>query len=148
MISNHNFYFIVVNRFLSFWTAEDRSYQNHQMKLIIIDLSRSRKNQNTIEKNEFYEWKIWRTIIKTMNENSFICIKINSWFQYNRALSALFFIIINFNSWFFEQNLRQHLFLSPILYRPNFNSWFFEIKRSLRQHSFLSSTHTGQHLIS
>ena len=73
-----------------FWTAEDRSYRNYQMKLIIIGSSESKENQNTIEKNEFYEWGIWRTIIKTMNKNSFICIKINSWFH--RALSAFFFI--------------------------------------------------------
>ena len=89
---------------LFFWTAEDRSYRNHQMKLIIIDFSGFRENQNTIEKNEFYEWKIWRTIMKTMNENSFICIKINCWLR--KVSSALFFIIdfvqINFfNSWFF-----------------------------------------------
>ena len=41
--------------------------------------SESRENQNTIEKNEFYEWGIWRTIMKTISGNSFICIKINSW---------------------------------------------------------------------
>ena len=73
--------------------------------------SKSRENQNTVEKNEFYEWKIWKTIMKTMNENNFICIKINSWFQYDKVPSALlfikrfffinhfFFIIIYFNSW-------------------------------------------------
>ena len=110
MISNYDFYFIVVDRFFSFWTTEDRSYRNHQMKLIIIGLSRSKKNQNTIEKNEFYEWEIWRTIMKTMSENSFICIKINSWLPpdliwSNEAPSAL--LSINrlppyhhhFNSW-------------------------------------------------
>ena len=53
--------------------------------------SGSRKNQNTIEKNEFYEWKIWRTIMKTINKNSFICIKINSWLR--RIPPALFSII-------------------------------------------------------
>ena len=147
IISNYDFYFIVVNHFF-FWTAEKRSYRNHQIKLIIIDFSRSRENQNTIKKNEFYEWKIWRIIMKIMNENSFICIKINNWFQYDKAPSAFFFIIINFNSWFFEQSFRQHFFLSSISYRSNFNSWFFEIKRSLRQHLFLSSIHTDQHLIS
>ena len=72
---------------LSFWTAGDRSYRNHQMKLIIIGLPGSRENQNTVEKNEFYEWRIWRTIMKTMSENSSICIKINSWFH--RAPPAL-----------------------------------------------------------
>ena len=76
----------------SFWTAENKSYRNHQIKLIIIDFLRSKENQNTIKKNEFYEWKIWRIIMKTMNENSFICIKINSWFQYDRTSSASFFI--------------------------------------------------------
>ena len=54
--------------------------------------SKSRKNQNTIEKNKFCEWKIWRTIMKIMNENNFICIKINSWFQYDRIPPAFFFI--------------------------------------------------------
>ena len=63
--------------------------------------------------------------MKTMNENNFICIKINNWFQYDRIPSAFFFIIINFNSWFFEQSFRQHFFLSSISYRSNFNSWFF-----------------------
>ena len=125
MISNHDLYFIVMDRFLSFWTAEDRSYRNHQMKLIIIGLSGPRENQNIIEKNEFYEWKIWRTIMKIMNENSFICIKINSWPQYDRTSSAFLSIIINFNSWFSEQGFRQHFFLSSVSYRPNFNSWFF-----------------------
>ena len=42
--------------------------------------------------------------MKIMNENSCICIKINSWFQYNKASLAFLFIIgfvsINFfNSW-------------------------------------------------
>ena len=80
MISNHDFYFIVVNRFLSFWTAKDRSYRNHHQSISkkVVTSSKFKKNQNTIEKNEFYEWKIWRTTMKTMNENSFICIKINN----------------------------------------------------------------------
>ena len=61
-----------------------------------------RENQNTVEKNEFYEWGIWRTIMRTMSENSFICIKINSWFR--RAPSALLSttgpVQVNlFNSW-------------------------------------------------
>ena len=86
-------------------------------------LSKPRENQNTIEKNEFYEWKIWRTIMKTMNENNFICIKINNWFQYDRIPSASLSTIINFNSWSFEQSFRQHSFLSSAPYRPNSNSW-------------------------
>ena len=40
-----------------------------------------KENQSTVEKNEFYEWGIWRTIMKTMSGNSSICIKINSWSQ-------------------------------------------------------------------
>ena len=81
MINNYDFYFIVVDRFFFFWTGEDRSYRNHQRKLIIIDLSGPRENQNTVERNGFYEWGIWRTIMRTMSENSFICIKINSWLR-------------------------------------------------------------------
>ena len=84
--------------------------------------SKFNKNQNTIEKNEFYEWKIWRTIMKTMNENSFICIKINSWFQYDKISPAFLFIIdsvsINFfNSWPFSDQIRsdQTKILSALL---------------------------------
>ena len=77
--------------FFSFWTAENRSYRNHQMKLIIIGPSRPKENQNTVEKNEFYEWEIWRTIMRTMNENSFICIKINSWFSTKDPASTPFY---------------------------------------------------------
>ena len=101
MISNHDFYFIVVDRLLSFWTAEYRSYQNHHQSISkkIVTPSESKKNQNTIEKNEFYEWRIWRTIMNTMNENSFTCIKINSWLQYDRASPALLSITIDFHSW-------------------------------------------------
>ena len=99
MISNHDFYFIVVDRFSSFWTAGNRSYRNHQMKLIITDPPRPRKNQDTIKKNEFYEWKIWRTIMGTMDKNSSICIKINSWPQYDRAPPAPLPTTTNFNSW-------------------------------------------------
>ena len=80
---------------LSFWTAENKSYRNHQMKLIIIDSSKSEKNQNTIEKNEFYEWEIWRTIMKIINENSFICIKINNWFS-TIKFRQHFFLSIDF----------------------------------------------------
>ena len=74
------------------------------MKLIIIGPSGPRENQNTIEKNEFYEWGIWRTIMGTMGGNSSICIKINSWPQYYRAPPALLLITgpvpANlFNSW-------------------------------------------------
>ena len=105
MISNHDFYFIVVNRFFFFWTAENKSYWNHHQLILkkIVTSPKLKKNQNTIEKNKFYEWKIWRIIIKTMNENNFICIKINSWFH--RVSSAfffhkrLFFYHHHFNSW-------------------------------------------------
>ena len=80
MISNYDFYFIVVDRLLSFWAAEDRSYRNHHQSILkkVVTPSKSKENQDTDEKNKFYEWKIWRTIMKTMNENSSICIKINS----------------------------------------------------------------------
>ena len=82
----------------SLWIAFSLSEQLKMNRIEIIKwnwssstFSRPRENQNTIEKNEFYEWKIWRTIMKTMNENSFICIKINSWPQYDRTPSALLF---------------------------------------------------------
>ena len=100
--------------------------------------SEFRKNQNTIEKNEFYEWEIWRTIMKIMNENNFICIKINSWFR--KASSAFFFIIdfvqINFfNSWFslWSDQIRSNEdFVSISFYHrlhtdQHFNNWPFEI---------------------
>ena len=103
MISNYDFYFIVVNRFFFFWIAENKSYQNHQMKLIIINSSKLKKNQNTIEKNEFYEWKIWRTIMKIMNKNNFICIKINSWFNTIKFRQHFFLSITIFLSLSFQQ---------------------------------------------
>ena len=127
MISNHDFYFIVVNRFFFFWTAENRLYRNHQMKLIIIDLSKSKENQNTVEKNEFYEWRIWRTIMKTMNENNFICIKINSW------LSTKNFASISFYHRFRTDQFFQQLIFFSDLIRSD------QIKRRFRQHFFLSS---------
>ena len=118
----------------SFWTAEDRLYRNHQMKLIIIDFSESRKNQNTIEKNEFYEWKIWRTIMKIMNENNFICIKINSWFRKIEPRQHLFLTSVHTDQ-FFQQLIffwSNENFASTSFYHrfhtdQHFNSWFFEI---------------------
>ena len=125
--------------------------------------SKLRKNQSTIERNEFYEWKIWRTIMKTMNENNFICIKINSWFQYDRIPSVFFSIkrfffisIIFFLSSFiltanpFSDLIRSNEdFVSISFYHrfhtdQHFNSWLFKIKRKPRQHSFLSSIYTDQ----
>ena len=157
MISNHDFYFIVVNRFSSFWTAGDRSYRNHQMKLIIIGSPESKKNQNTIEKNEFYEWKIWKTIMETINENSFICIKINSWLSTIGPRQHPFLSSAHTGQFFqqlalppiwldgIKRELRQHFFLPPIPYRSIISTAdSFEIKRGSRQHSFLSSAHTGQ----
>ena len=89
------------------WIVSKSSNEIYHHRLFL----RSRENQNTIEKNEFYEWGIWRTIMKIMNENSFICIKINSWFQYDRASSAFLFIIdfvsVNFfNSWSLSDQIR------------------------------------------
>ena len=122
-------------------------------------LSRFKENQNTIEKNEYYEWEIWRTIMKTMNENNFICIKINSWFQYDRVSSAFFFIIdfvsINFfNSWFFSDQIRSDqtkissTFFSIIDFvQINFfNSWFFfDQMKIFVSTSFYNRSHTDQH---
>ena len=118
-------------------------------------LSKPRENQNTIEKNEFYEWKIWRTIMKTMNENNFICIKINSWFQYDKVPSAFLFIkrFFFYQSLFFYHHLFQQLALLPDLIRSNgdfvsthfyhrshtdqhFNSWFLEINENSVSISF------------
>ena len=67
MISNHDLYFIVVDRLSSFWTAEDRSYRNHHQSISkkVVTPPEPRENQSTIEKNEFYEWEIWRTIMET-----------------------------------------------------------------------------------
>ena len=114
-----------------------------------------RENQNTIKKNEFYEWEIWRTIMKTMNENNFICIKINSWFQYDRVPSAFFSIkrFFFYQSRFFYHHLFQQLAFSSDLIRSNedlvsthlyhrfhtdqhFNSWFFEINENSASISF------------
>ena len=101
-------------------------------------LSGPKENQNTIEKNEFYEWKIWRTIMRIMSENSSICIKINSWFR--RAPSASLPIIgpvqVNFfNSWpppWFDQiRSNEGSVNTPFYHRfhtdQHFNSWSFEI---------------------
>ena len=145
IISNYDFYFIVVNRFFSFWTAENKSYRNYQIKLIIIDSSKFKKNQNTIEKNEFYEWKIWRIIMKTMNENNFICIKINNWFSTKGLVSTFFYHRFRTNQFFqqlifFDQMKISSAFLSIIDFiQINISTAdFFEIKRKFRQHSFLS----------
>ena len=122
--------------------------------------SKPKKNQSTIEKNEFYEWEIWRIIMKIMNENNFICIKINSWFQYDRVPSAFFFIkrFFFYQSSLFYHHLFQQLAPSSDLIRSNgsfasihfyhrfhtdqhFNSWLFEINENfvstLSYHRFI-----------
>ena len=125
----------------SFWTAEDRSYRNHQMKLIIIDPSGPRENQNTIEKNEFYEWGIWRTIMRTMSENNSICIKINSWFRRTPSapLPTIGPVQANlFNSWppsWSDQiTSNEGPVSTPSYHRPHtdqhFNSWPPEINEN------------------
>ena len=121
--------------------------------------SRPKKNQNTVEKNEFYEWEIWRTIMKIMNENNFICIKINSWSQYDKAPSAFLFIIdfvsINFfNSWFLSDQIRSNqtkissafFFIIDFVQTNLFNSWFFfDQMKIFVSTSFYHRFHTDQH---
>ena len=94
--------------------------------------------------------------MKTMNENNFICIKINSWFEYDRVPSTLLFIIdfvqINFfNSWpssdliWSDQTKISQAPLSIIDFiQINISIADLSIKWKLRQHLFLPSTHTGQ----
>ena len=102
---------------LSLWTAFSLSEQLkiNRIKIIKWNWSLSispkpKENQSTIEKNEFYKWEIWRTIMRIMNENNFICIKINSWPQIEfrqqffisnvfLSINHSFSIIIHFNSW-------------------------------------------------
>ena len=102
MISNHDLYFIVV----------DRSSLSERLKIDRTEIIRWNWSSSAfrglgkikiqLKKNEFYEWGIWRTIMKTMSENSSICIKINSWFH--RVPSALFSINrLSFYSIFFYQ---------------------------------------------
>ena len=94
-------------------------------------LSKPRENQNTIEKNEFYEWKIWRTIMKTMNENNFICIKINSWLSTIELRQHPFLSSIHTDQ-FFQQLVflwSNESFASTLFYHrfhtnQHFNSWF------------------------
>ena len=122
----------------SFWTAEDKSYRNHQMKLIIIGPPRPKKNQDTVEKNEFYEWEIWRAIMKIMSENSFICIKINSWLStkdlvsisfYHRPRTDQFFQQLAF---FWSDLISSNgssvsiFFYHRFHTDQHFNSWFFD----------------------
>ena len=118
-----------------------------------------KKNQNTIEKNKFYEWKIWRTIMKTMNENNFICIKINSWFHKISSafffikrffLSIIFFYHHHFNSWFSSDLIWLNEVSSALIFIIDFIQInistvdFFLIKRKSRQYFFLSLIHTDQ----
>ena len=89
--------------------------------------------------------------MKTMNENSFICIKINSWlstigFRQHFFLSIDFFFIIIISTadlpliWSDQTRFSQHSFLSSISYRSTLqqltffdqtkaSSAFFSIKR-------------------
>ena len=110
-------------------------------------LSGFRKNQNTIEKNEFYEWEIWRTIMRIINENNFICIKINSWLRRvpPAFLSIIGFVQVNFfNSWFFfwsDQIRSNEDFVSISFYHrshtdQHFNNWLFEINENFVSISF------------
>ena len=97
--------------------------------------------------------------MKTINKNNFICIKINSWFQYYRAPSALFFIIDSvsanfFNSWPPSDQIRSNqtkassAFFSIIgSVKANFfNSWFFSDQmRALVSTPSYHRSHTDQH---
>ena len=132
MVSNHDLYFIVVDRFPSFWTAGDRSYRNHHQSISkkVVTPSGPRENQGTVKRDGFYEWGIWRTIMRTMGGNSSICIKINSWPQYDRAPPAPLPTIGPYRSIFstagppwsdqIKRGPRQHLSLLSVPYRPIF----------------------------
>ena len=82
--------------------------------------------------------------MRIMSENSFICIKINSWPQYYRVPSAFLSIIgsvqVNFfNSWSLSDQMGA--FASISFYHrfhtdQHFNSWLFEINGNSASTSF------------
>ena len=92
-----------------------------------------------------------------MSENSFICIKINSWLS-TIGLRQHFFLSIDFLSitiistadplW--SDLIKRGSASTHVYHRSHtdqhFNSWPPLIKRGLRQHSFLSPAHTDQSL--
>ena len=90
-----------------------------------------------------------------MNENNFICIKINSWlstieFRQHFFLSIDFFLSSSFQQLILSNLIWSNEIPSAFLSITGFiqinilTANFFEIKRKLRQHSFLSSAHTDQ----
>ena len=95
--------------------------------------------------------------MKTMNENSFICIKINSWLSmiesrqhFFLSIDFLSIIIISTADPLWSDLIKRSSASTHAYHRSHtdqhFNSWSLLIKRRPRQHLFLSSTHTGQSL--
>ena len=87
-----------------------------------------------------------------MDENSSICIKINSWLRSIGHRQHFFLSSIHIGqhliSWFFEWGSASTPFYHRFHTDQNLISWFSSFFfRGLRQHSFLSSAHTGQNLI-
>ena len=93
--------------------------------------------------------------MKTISENSFICIKINSWLStiesrqhFFLSMDSFFIIIISTAGPLWFDLIKRDPVSTHAYHRfhtdQHFNSWLFLIKRGLRQHSFLSSAHTGQ----
>ena len=92
-----------------------------------------------------------------MNENSSICIKINSWLStigsrqhFFLSIDFFFIIIISTAGPFWSDLIKRSSVSTHAYHRfhtnQHFNSWPSLIKRKFRQHPFLSSTHTDQSL--
>ena len=90
-----------------------------------------------------------------MNENSFICIKINSWFStielrqhFFLSTDLLSIIIISTAGPLWSDLIKRNFVSTHVYHRSHtdqhFNSWSFLIKRGPRQHPFLSPIHTDQ----
>ena len=95
--------------------------------------------------------------MKTINENNFICIKINSWLSTIKLRQHFFLstdllstIIISTAGPLWSDLIKRGSASTHVYYRfhtdQHFNSWFLLIKRGPRQHPFLPPAHTGQPL--
>ena len=92
-----------------------------------------------------------------MSENSFICIKINSWLStigprqhFFLSIDFLSIIIISTADPLWSDLIKRSSVSTHAYHRfhtdQHFNSWPLLIKRRPRQHPFLPSTHIGQSL--
>ena len=131
MISNYNFYFIIWDRPILSFVNWNKSYRNHQMKLIIIRFRKKSWFLRSLKKIRKQLWKKWMNII-----DEELWVKIALYASKSTAdsdrfspafffINRFFFIIIISTAdfsliWSDQTKPCQHLFLPSISYRLTF----------------------------